>query len=409
MNEKKNCSTYYKKAQRKSMLRELLMTFLGATLSIVLTFGTSYLLEKQQQKKDGRQTAMMVIHDIDNSVAALREMTTRDEKAFILSQYVMNHIETLDNIGEDTLVSVLNYLTSAGDDQLSLDDSSERIFLSSQDAWKNINNATFIDVVQKFYYERHATYNYINNDKMWRSPLDEEEVLKHALEREYLSIDYANLLKEAFKRENVRLFIAASPNRQRQLNDVADRFQSTSDQCKFIMGITDEELKEYVENRERTGEPLKKHELYGKWIVQSTSETYIEFKFKENDSVVIQQIEHMSDSHYSGRANLCYTYRGTWQLQGDSLITILNPVFEFVLDTTGISYLPEMNESVAYIIDQWKKTHKEYQAQRAGREPIRRAYAAFVDASGKKIELTWITTDEDGKEEKEKYYLSPEK
>ena len=45
--------------------KELLMTFIGATLSIILTFGTAHFLDQKQQREDGRQTAMMVIHDME--------------------------------------------------------------------------------------------------------------------------------------------------------------------------------------------------------------------------------------------------------------------------------------------------------------------------------------------------------
>ena len=41
--------------------KELLMTFAGATLSIILTFGTAHVLDEKQQREDGRQTAMMVM------------------------------------------------------------------------------------------------------------------------------------------------------------------------------------------------------------------------------------------------------------------------------------------------------------------------------------------------------------
>lgn len=397
-----------KHPQNNSMWKELLMTFIGTTLSIVLTFGTSQCIEDRQQEKAGRQMAMMVIHDIDNSVEAFRALANTEEQYFQMAQYVMNHIETIDSISRDTLSDVLTYLTSTGDDQYSLDDSSEKIFLSSQEVWKNIDNATFIDVVQDFYYTRHNTFQYINSDKIWRCPIDEAEVLALLPSSQYLIIDYPKFLREALKRENVRLYISFSPNRKRNYNQVADKFQSFSDQCKFIMGITDEELKEYVENLDRTGRPLKERDLPGHWIAQSTSDQYVEFEFKDNDSIVLKQVVHLSDSHYTGNVDFGCTYTGTWQLQGDSLITMLDHRFELSMDTTSISYLPEMQESVKYLIDQWYQSYLNFQKQAEKGGLQRHAYFASVDASGKKIELAWTTEDENGKENKKKYYLSRE-
>ena len=56
----------------KSMLRELLMTTLGTTISIVLTFGTAAWLDQRQQAKNRRQTAMMVLSNIEDFVRNMR-------------------------------------------------------------------------------------------------------------------------------------------------------------------------------------------------------------------------------------------------------------------------------------------------------------------------------------------------
>ena len=408
MNLKIKMPKVTKLPQNNSMWKELMMTFLGTTLSIVLTFGTSQFLEVREQEKAGRQMAMMVIHDIDNSVATFRDFADKEEQYFQMIQHVMNHLETIDSISQDTLSNVLDYLMSSGDDQFSLDDSSEKIFLSSQEVWKNIDNATFIDVVQDFFYTRHNTYQFINSDKIWRCPIDEDEILALLPSHQYISIDYPHFLREALTREKVLLYISFSPARKREYNKVADKFQSFSDQCKFIMGITDKELKEYVENLERTGRPLKKHELPGHWVAQSTSDQYVEFEFQKNDSIVVRQVTHASDSHYTGYVDLYCTYTGTWELRGDSLITMLDHSFEFAMDTTKISYLPEMEESVKYIIDQWYQAYLGFQRRAKKGELQRHAYFASVDASGKKVELAWTVEDEKAKEEKKKLYLSIE-
>ena len=57
----------YQHFVRNSMMKELFMTFIGATLSIVLTFGTAHYIDLREKKALGRQTAMMVIHDMDNT------------------------------------------------------------------------------------------------------------------------------------------------------------------------------------------------------------------------------------------------------------------------------------------------------------------------------------------------------
>ena len=46
------------------MLRQLLLTILATTISIILTFGTAAYLEHKQQQKNRRQITLMVISDI---------------------------------------------------------------------------------------------------------------------------------------------------------------------------------------------------------------------------------------------------------------------------------------------------------------------------------------------------------
>lgn len=57
----------------KGSLKELLMTFLGTTISIVLTFGTSALLDNHQKAAQQRQTAIMSVYDIDEIIRLVKE------------------------------------------------------------------------------------------------------------------------------------------------------------------------------------------------------------------------------------------------------------------------------------------------------------------------------------------------
>ena len=59
--------------------KELLMTFIGATLSIILTFGTAHFVDQKQQREDARQMAMMVIHDIDNTAQRFKDYAKIEE------------------------------------------------------------------------------------------------------------------------------------------------------------------------------------------------------------------------------------------------------------------------------------------------------------------------------------------
>ena len=49
-------------------LKDLLMTFLATTFSIVLTFGTAALIDKRQKEKNKRQMVMYVLYDMNRSL-----------------------------------------------------------------------------------------------------------------------------------------------------------------------------------------------------------------------------------------------------------------------------------------------------------------------------------------------------
>ena len=151
------------------VFREITLTTIATTISIVLTFGTAHFIEARQKKADGRQTAMMVIHDMENSIKTFRDMAKEEEKFRDMIQGVMQHKEEIDSLDYETAWKIFIHISTVTDEQklYNLDESSERVFLSSQDSWKNIDNAAFIDVVQEFYTYRHEVYDYMNASIQW--------------------------------------------------------------------------------------------------------------------------------------------------------------------------------------------------------------------------------------------------
>ena len=73
--------------------KDVLTSLLGTTLSIVLTFGTSALLEHKMKADIQRQTAMMVIHDIDASVELVEDIANYEDEKNQAVQYVLAHLD----------------------------------------------------------------------------------------------------------------------------------------------------------------------------------------------------------------------------------------------------------------------------------------------------------------------------
>ena len=80
-----------------------------------------------------------------------------------MTQYVFEQIDRIESIPEDTLSAAYLYVTQYTKGSLyTYDDSNEKLFLSSQDVWKNINNAN-ISNTEVFSCSISIKYNTNNN------------------------------------------------------------------------------------------------------------------------------------------------------------------------------------------------------------------------------------------------------
>ena len=130
----------FKPKMMNSWGKGFLTSLLGTTISILLTFGTSALIDSKQKANTQRQTAMMVIHDIDVCIDQLEEMAKDEEKMNNAMQYILAHLDQIASLPEDTLELAMNMLIDYDPNHAIFDDAKENIFKSSQDIWSNLDN-----------------------------------------------------------------------------------------------------------------------------------------------------------------------------------------------------------------------------------------------------------------------------
>ena len=369
------------------------MTFIGTTLSIILTFGTAQYLELKQQRADGRQTAMMVIHDMEISAKQFEQYAAMEEERDKMTQYVIENLDHIKDIRWDTLNAVLTYLMQPKNDCYKYDDSNERLFLSSQDVWKNINNATFIDVVQSFFYFRRHIYVAINTSELYLRPISTDEVYQYIQDRQVVEFDFADFLSTRFKQPDIRFFLDGSSQRQRDLNQYMTAMQEYAKRCKFMMEISDEELKKYIAQRKHTGRPIKAKQLVGEWQLRADRDVNEVISFSKDRSMTINTTQYLSHPYFIGRIKVTYEQTGTWELNGDSLIWILAPQKEIQIDKSDITYLSSKEKEAAQTIEEWEAQLNTYQQQSLEAEPKRIAQQASIDSKGKKIEICDINSE----------------
>lgn len=378
---------------KRTFLKELLLTIIATTISIILTFGTAHLIEKNQKKNAGRQTAMMIIHDIDQNVEMLRKMAKTEETCFEASKYVLDHFDRIDDISIDTLGLVVNFLLRG--EGVQFNDSKEKVFHSSQDSWKNIDNANFIDLVQDFYYQRQLYEKEFNSNIRFVEPIskDKEYELMLKVPNYDLLGEPSVILKELLQEDRVKLFLLFSSARSRSYLALADEWKMMSDKGKFIMGITDEELNRYLEMNKHSGKLIKERQLIGKWVDKSENRQ-LELEFLDDHTFVSHNQYYINNPFYLGNIITSNTLKGTWEFEGDSLVRTYDADLEYVIDDSQITYTPEMKDSVmSYVANSKRMATKAKEEFLKKNGKVRESAAIYIDNTGDKIEINLSPTD----------------
>ena len=130
----------------KKFWKNLLYTILGTSISIILTFGTTALIQQHRKAKDRKMTAMMVMSNIEVFAENLENNANRMGWNDTLATYLLSiPLDSIDFVNQDTLRFCVNSVTAFYN--LSHDKSTENIFSNSIETWKNLGNFEFIENV----------------------------------------------------------------------------------------------------------------------------------------------------------------------------------------------------------------------------------------------------------------------
>ena len=132
----------------RGWVKELLLTILATSISIVLTFGTAYLIERHHKMAAQRQMAMMIIHDIDESIKQMEEADS------IIRDFDDLQLKILEGKCSSPLELATAQLIQRDPDAVKFAETTERIFTSSVDTWSTIGKSDFIDNVSRCYIDR---------------------------------------------------------------------------------------------------------------------------------------------------------------------------------------------------------------------------------------------------------------
>ena len=203
-----------------STWRELLLTIVGTTISIVLTFGTAGLLERCQRVEDRKMSAMMVMSNIEKFSRTADDMSQRIARCDSIGAWMRSlPMDSLDMIEPEEVQNLLLEVITLVE-PLTHDKTAENIFSNSIETWKNMGNFQFIDNVGKCFSEMNAneanwnqwvneyeatinnvvsqikpgehTFTKLLNDNMFRQKIEDFHVRKYWLEYVAANIRYLN-------------------------------------------------------------------------------------------------------------------------------------------------------------------------------------------------------------------------
>ena len=194
---------------RGAWWKDLLMTFIATTFSIVLTFGTAAYIDKKQKEKNKRQMAMYVLYDmnrslepIENNDSILRKglelqiSVARDTSLFEKMKYVFNHYLQFERFDQTTA----------------------QIFSSNFETLKTLDNVVFVEIISTFYRNRDMYEDYIIDS------------CQNEYKRDVQHWDVETALGYPY---SYYVFISGS---------ILDGMKNDFQRCKELMGVSDEEL-----------------------------------------------------------------------------------------------------------------------------------------------------------------------
>jgi hypothetical protein len=373
---------------------QFLITVMGTAIGIALTFVVSGILERRNKAQAQRLTAIMVIHDIDNSIDIVKDMKEEEERNGELLRFALKQREHLEEMPFDTLTSVLSILTDSRSD-FSFDASKEKIFNSDLDTWQNLDNMAFLDNVQSFYHFRQGFQDIVNQQTKWKKPISNEEYMQLIMgngwvTKEEFAAVLLPFLKERLHENRVVYYINVSSQRLDYLVQVFDYWTGLNDENKFLMGITDQELEDYVNNINKKGIPLTRSKLLGHWVLTVGEQTN-EYDFHANhvyDFSVDYASSFKQMQFFSGRLKMTLSYRGKWAFKGDSLV--LTPDFntaDMIVDPSGLVPEENMQDSLDAWVNWYRKQSIENIKEMADKRE-KHTIKARLDSSKDKMEWT---------------------
>ena len=378
-------------------MKELLLTILATTISIVLTFGTASFIEQHQANKVQRLMAMTIINDIDQNLNMVKNYIETEENGRNITIYLMENIDRLDSIPQDTLEGFFNYVTPF---KFNLDmefmKTNEEIFSSSQDSWRTLSDRTFFRNVQEFYNYRAVLERQRKESVAFQKPVTKEELYQMMMDSDEMSSrnGYVETCRKLLKSERVKRYTDFYAQRINDYEYFLMYFFNKNEENKFLMNITEQEMKDFINQTYRTVRPVKEKELVGIWDASYSNDNYkATFEYKKDHTFIAHYALYWSDAAIMGKMIQRYSIAGNWAIEGDSLVKVFDlKSYKMEIDESGATSYPNQAGAVAELK---KRLSEMPESMKLLKKEPRVSQATNIDESGTRLQLDepgWSTT-----------------
>ena len=143
--------------------KDFVVAILATTVSIVLTFGTSKLVDLNKQRKERRLTALMVMSSIESFARSIDESAAAWDRLDSVAVWLLRMpIDEVERLGEEPFKDAVNEVFQAP--IIRHDQTAETIFSSNIDTWKNMGNFQFVNNVGACFSQMNWIEEKINED-----------------------------------------------------------------------------------------------------------------------------------------------------------------------------------------------------------------------------------------------------
>ena len=242
------------KEKPSSDTKQFLLTLLATTFSIILTFGTSAIIDRRHKEAAKKEMVMMIIYDFDKTIEQVQKLDVAFQKANQTQLEIALHPEYFDSLRYQ-IMSAIPIIT------VEFSETTENIFSSNIETFNTLGNVNFVHEVSSFYNNR-RTYQEIVVDQ-FKKELSETTALQSL--------------------EN--LFQVSFPMYSFTSRQCLKSLQRTRNRCLQMMKISEEELKDFS-NQRLTSEDKSENNNYNQMLEKLFEEEAIIDQAKEKFGII---------------------------------------------------------------------------------------------------------------------------